>query len=129
MAPYIDLDRYIARINSEDIVVKAKDTEFKYEQGYLSGLIQASIAAKTMPTADVVPRSEVDLYRKQVDELEDELASAYDKLEKAKAEVAREIFAEIGERLSVVEGHRGLYTISEADITELKKKYTEGTNI
>ena len=51
---------------------------------------------KDITTADVVPKSEVDLYRKQVDELEDELASTYDKLEKAKAEFA-----------------------------ELKKKYTE----
>lgn len=38
-------------------------------------------------TADVVPKSEVDLYRKQVDELEDELASTYDKLENAKVEL------------------------------------------
>jgi hypothetical protein len=46
-----------------------------------------------------VPKSEVDLYRKQVDELEDELASTYDKLENAKAEVAREIFEEIEKEL------------------------------
>ena len=39
-----------------------------------------------LPTADVVPKSEVDLYKKQVDELEDELASAYDKLEKIKTD-------------------------------------------
>ncbi len=39
--------------------------------------------------ADVVPKSEVDLYRRQVDELEDELASTYDKLENAKSEVEK----------------------------------------
>ena len=54
-------------------------------------------AIREAPTADVVPKSEVDLYRRQVDELEDELATTYDKLEKAKTDVAREIFEEIEE--------------------------------
>ena len=48
-----------------------------------------------IPSADVVPKSEVELYKRQVDELEDELASTYDKLENAKTDVAREIFEEI----------------------------------
>ena len=41
------------------------------------------------PTVDVVPKSDVDLCKKQVDELEDELASTYDKLENANAEVEK----------------------------------------
>ena len=40
-------------------------------------------------------KSRVDLYRRLNDELEDELASTYDKLENAKAESAREIFEDI----------------------------------
>ena len=80
-----------------------------------------------IPTADVVPKSEVDLYRKQVDELEDELAQTYDKLENAKAEVAREIFEEIEKCLK----HDYISSIGvyngalELRIAELKKKYTE----
>ena len=79
----------------------------------------------THPTADVVPKSEVDLYKRQVDELEDELATTYDKLEKAKAEVAREIFEEIENfipRFSV--GYFSYASLTEG-IAELKKKYTE----
>jgi hypothetical protein len=82
MARYIDADSLLKKIwydNSDSIVLRS----------YAAELVKA------MPTADVVPKSEVDLYRKQVDELEDELASTYDKLEVAKAEVAREIFEEI----------------------------------
>lgn len=50
------------------------------------------------PTVDVVPKSDVDLYKKQVGELEDELASTYDKLENANAEVAK--LSEINSLLS-----------------------------
>ena len=86
------------------------------------------------PTADVVPKSEVDLYRRQVDELEDELASTYDKLENAKAEVAREIFEKI-ESLLYLNQLQGDIFIGkyfdadlENDIAELKKKYTGENN-
>lgn len=73
------------------------------------------------PTADVVPRAEVDLYKKLNDELEDELASTYDKLENAKAEVAREIFKEIENRLlNHIADYYGCY---HKTFDELKKKY------
>ena len=66
------------------------------------------------PLPDVAPKSEVDLYRKQVDELEDELASTYEKLENAKTEVAREIFEEIDKTV-----------FADMDFFKnLKKKYT-----
>ena len=80
-----------------------------------------------LPTADVVPKSEVDLYKRQVDELEDELATTYDKLEKAKAEVAREIFEEIENDYAdfLFDGHRNIVVLTEKDFAELKKKYTE----
>ena len=88
-------------------------------------------------TADVVPKSEVDLYKRQVDELEDELASSYDKLENARSDVAKEIFEEIDEILHYHGITIGL-VFDEANgadvaigriekmISELKKKYTEG---
>lgn len=90
---------------------------------------------ESAPTADVVPKSEVDLYKRQVDELEDELASTYDKLETAKAEVAREIFAEIEQQLRELfdffrqdDGIResGAIMMVISEIAEFKKKYTEG---
>ncbi len=43
-------------------------------------------------------------------------------LAEAKAEVAREIFEELTNPLGIVEGHPGLYTISEADLAELRAK-------
>ena len=88
---------------------------------YTTGYGDAIDAIENAPTADVVPKSEVDLYRKQVDELEDELASTYDKLETAKAKVAREIFEEIDKNFIIIT----LY-ISNITFAELKKKYTEG---
>lgn len=79
----------------------------------------------------VVSKSEVDLYKRLNDELEDELASTYDKLENAKSDVAREIFEEIGEALfnnhCVDDGTD--YPIPhyleelKDDIAKLKKKY------
>ena len=81
-----------------------------------------------LPRADVVSKSDVDLYRKQVDELEDELASTYDKLEKARAEVAREIFEEIEEQIAFFRMYRFLSNGVNAIVKvldELKKKYTE----
>ena len=82
---------------------------------------------ESQPFADVVPKSEFDLYKKQVDELEDELATTYDKLENAKAEVAMEIFEEIekilDEKFSI---NHGVVLISKEDFAELKDKYTNG---
>ena len=54
MSRYIDLDEYIKKLNSDEIVEKMANNPFLYEQGYLSGLIRASITAKQIPTADVV---------------------------------------------------------------------------
>jgi hypothetical protein len=79
-----------------------------------------------MPTADIVPKSEVDLYKKQVDELEDELASTYDKLENAKSNVAREIFEEIEQVVGLFPIKNQCAIVSLVEIAELKKKYTEG---
>ena len=39
------------------------------------------------------------------------------------SETAKEILEKIGERLSVVDGHPELYTISEADFAELRTQF------
>ena len=38
-------------------------------------------------------------------------------------ETANEIFEEMGRHLTIVEGHPGLYVVSEADLAELRTKY------
>lgn len=76
---------------------------------------------------EFIPEGKEDLYKKQIDELEDELASTYDKLENAKSEVAREIFEEIYKLLfssftAVMPCNSRLVSLNE--LAELKKKYT-----
>lgn len=45
------------------------------------------LAIDNTPTADVVPKSEVDLYRKQIDELEDKLETGKSEVERLKAQI------------------------------------------
>lgn len=83
-----------------------------------------------VPVENVAPRAEVELYKRQVNELEDELATTYDKLENAKAEVAREIFEEIekhGRKVQSSDWNGEFWDVGilMRDIAELKKKYTE----
>ena len=91
------------------------------------------------PTADVGPKSEVEMLQGalKAEERHNELTMemAQKALKNAKADVAREIFAEIAEKLE------GLFdffrqddcirescaiTLAISEIAELKKKYTEG---
>ena len=136
------MDEYITRNNAISAVCFGCNQQFSNEPCEPSECtIRQSIMA--LPTADVVPKSEVDLYRRQVDELEDELASTYDKRENARAEVAREIFEEIEKAICNLEYKAKskrktvhldemtevvnwvLHEIIPKRIAELKKKYTE----
>ena len=76
--------------------------------------------------AAVAPRAEVDLYKQLNDELEDELASIYDKLENARAEVAMEIFEEL-KRYIIDHCYLADYDVDAIwkHIDKLKKKYME----
>lgn len=76
------------------------------------------------PIADVVPKSEVD---KTIAEFAYLHADALNKFENARAEIAREIFAEIETSLcyKFINGEIHLI-IREEDYKEYKKKYTEG---
>ena len=119
MARYIDADK----IDYKFIMVGMDENA-----GYKAVAFESDI--DEMPTEDVAPKSEGDLYKKLNDELEDELASTYDKLENAKAEVAREIFEEIEKILksspTEIMGRAYYYKcIVDEDFAELKKKYTE----
>ena len=87
------MDEYIKKSEAVDVIVK-----YPYD---IAGKTATAIRMiESLPSADVVPKSEVDLYRKQVDELEDELASTYDKLENAKAEI--ETLKDNNEHLAVM---------------------------
>ena len=87
------------------------------ERGYFKHAIYKSVI-EDFPTADVVPKSEVDWHReaelnaKRIMELEAELSNA-------KQEVAREIFGEIEEVLNE------LGYFDKIDFRFLKKKYTD----
>ena len=76
-----------------------------------------------MPTADVVPRAEVDQLQAQIAQLQLDLHYSVCREDKKQSEVAREI---IGEILS---SHTldidGFFTMHESELIELKKKYTE----
>ena len=143
MARYIDADKLSIYFNA-----LAEHAEMEGLQNMAHVHRRCLQIIEEEPTADVVPKSEVDLYRKQVDELEDELASTYDKFENAKAEVAREIFEEIFEEIyrsvaskipmklqlifkddrdfdaGVVDGKRDAFIEVLMLLAELKKKYT-----
>lgn len=79
------------------------------------------------PTADVAPRAEVERLERILNSYVLQYGTAVDKqkiIDEAKIEVAREI---IGEILSTnTPDVDGFFTIHETELTELKKKYTEG---
>ena len=99
-----------------------------------------------LPTADVVPKSEADKWYHEYHAIKDELKQEkmYHRetekladrycigLQKAKADVAREIFEEIEKALNLSKcyGNSGIYFEHdiETDIAELKKKYTEASD-
>lgn len=114
MARYIDADVAIRLIKL--------DTEFMgYSKRDAIGCIKAT------PTEDVVPKSELE------NSIPVDVSEALKQraVKKAKAEVAREIFAAIDdahEDCIVILGDMGYLQPSkfEQKIAELKKKYTEG---
>ena len=141
MARYIDAELLMQKLSRMiDYCEKNKDKKFNA----LNVLFQVGDAIMDCPTADVVPKSEVE-------ELKGELAiaerhekdaralfkDAVIQLQNARREVAREIFAEIDEILKTVTkvsvkgqeidcGAFGYYDLEK--YSELKKKYTEGRN-
>lgn len=80
------------------------------------------------PTADVVPKSEVDFLRKTIAEnAQKALEVTLEEIEKAKTDVAREIFADMRKclRQRFSDEVEGEYRITEEDFAELKKKYIQ----
>ena len=74
-----------------------------------------------IPTADVVPKSEVERLEKDNEDLRNVLTNTINKYRNCEAEVAKEIFEEIERE---IKNHGIAY--AQRKIAELKKKYTEG---
>lgn len=148
MARYIDADALIEMLN-----IKAKTDEEIGLYNHLA-LTQSFITfVERQPTADVVPKSEVERWKENFQILDAECsrlekyeANYYNEVIKAKAEAAREIFEEIEKQIdltvSVIQkilnargGRSNGNTVllskydmimeSKKFIAELKKKYTE----
>ena len=121
MARYINEDEFIAWVKEHWCADCQNDNGLRCRACWIDDAIDI---VEEAPEADVVPKSEVDLYKKLNDELEDELASTYDKLENAKTEVVREIFEEIDKTIKEhKEGFCCDWYMYEK-YAELKKKYT-----
>ena len=132
---YIDADKLIDKIFPIGLID---------DGNYTINAKAVKIAIDKMPTADVVPKSEVKALKNQVNRLQKYAAKRDEKLNallvaKTKQEVARKILAELEEARKHWDtmwksdhyGYGGsasgyLETDVDHTIYELKKKYTEG---
>ena len=88
---------------------------------------KAICAIENLPTADVVPKSEVEKLQKELEIWKQNRFNLFQRLgcyEMAKQKIAREIFEEIEKH--IVFNTYGIATISDKTFAELEKKYTEG---
>ena len=88
----------------------------------------ADCCVELAPTADVVPKSEVEEWKAEAIHYQGLLCQAEIELNQAKQEVAREIFEEIDEELNFLKRAYPLNPITRHIIyvfAKLKKKYTE----
>ena len=140
MPRYIDAEALLEELRSLQVTV----TGIRVGKSYLSTIVreyQKSVLkiVHEQPTADVVPKSEVDTWYQLYHSIKEEL-----KLEKmyhretenlcdryciesqqAKKQVAREIFEEIN-KIITPENHPIAFDRLKVEFSELKKKYTEG---
>lgn len=118
---YIDADKLIEKWQNTLKDKSPDDLAYKCFTLFIDGL-------KKEPTADVVPKSEVEQLKAELDKqkLWERLLKAESHapiIKKAKQEVAREIFEEIENKFYYDDV--GDFTIDHMDFQELKKKYTE----
>jgi hypothetical protein len=121
MARYIDADRFKSNLE------KAMEKMHVINGIHAVGLEAVIESLDRQPTADVVPRSEVEKLEEYIDDLNDSKEHLCVMLEEARADVAREIFEEI-EKLFGGTTMMWLRTTpwQWEDYEELKKKYVEG---
>lgn len=146
MARYIDADALIESILKLKIV-----TDDMYGMGIARGIERAETAIQMQPTADVVPRSEVDNWYQLYHSIKEELKQEkmyhretdmlcdryYIESQQAKRQVAKEIFDEIEELAKIYTfpvvkngvaeiAKEPFWCIDPKDFAFIKKKYTEG---
>ena len=134
MARYIDADALIEVLQTDFDREGAKAYEYAMQEGmtdisikYSHGqfcFLNAIERVKDTPTADVVPKSEVERWRNECENQSILWRSHFESVfqtakEAIKQEVAREIFEEIEEVLNE------LGYFDEIDFKALKKKHTE----
>ena len=118
------MDEYIKREDALKIIDNYS-TAVTEDGKVVADAIRDIIAVIT-PTADVVPKSEVEKLKADVEVWKQNRFNIYQKLEcykMTRAKVAREIFEEIEKHL--IFNAYGIATISDKTFAELKKKYTE----
>ena len=132
---YIDADKLVEMCKRQ---IECEWNTIAAPNSWADAFQDFSDLVEQTPTADVVPKSEVDMSQhllkdawKRIEEL-DELCG---ELQKSKTEVAREIFEEIEKLLECgfsschINGTEEQFDFYRADLgfqlAELKKKYTE----
>ena len=119
MARHIDLDRLLKGLEYELKDKNPNDIAYLVFKLFIGRLNQE-------PTADVVPKSEVDKWKEINEQLHKEMSERMlEEVKVAKKYLAREIFEEID---VLVDDYKHSYIQSIqfiAELAELKKKYTE----
>jgi len=131
MARYIDADELKKQVDLVQVLMMGGRCQSKTLLNETMEIYKKGIFKKIdeQPTADVVPKSEVKWLESEVDRLLLLVDYNHSVLEQevqdAKAEIAREIFAEIEKHKTIPFGAK-CEVIPFYVIAELKKKYTEG---
>lgn len=116
MAEYIEREALIAEIQ------KNINTYWNEGSGgYYIAEDALNYSVKTAPTADVVPKSEVERLQEEIETLKDNNEHLAVLLTEAKQEVAKEIFEEI--ESIFIDGCDYYHTMEIGDYAKLKKKY------
>lgn len=115
MARYIDVDKLCEALKNMASV------QSPLKQSTILGVVST---IENYPTTDVVPKSEYDCLEKLFNDMKQEAKGYLNRLYGIRADVAREIFAEIDE-LKWIPFESEHYVVGYDDIAELKKKYTE----
>ena len=121
---YIDADKLVEMCNRQ---IECEWNTIAAPGSWADAFQDFSDLVEQTPTADVVPRSEVEKLEEYIDDLNDSKEHLCVMLEEARADVAREIFEEIKtyleyEYMSYLKAYD--YTLLTR-IEDLKKKYTE----
>lgn len=122
---YIDVDALIEKIQ-ETVCTKCGDI-YDGIKCKSCGIDDTLNFLEDAPTADVVPRDEVERYKGVCDDLQYEILELLNDLHNESEYVAKKIFEEIERNIFILETpYQPLHCIPSGFIEELKEKYTKG---